>query len=150
MNETSTINKFIVDQFDANALVNTISRVKTGLIDLNKENIYPLVNVDMLSFNTEDDVLSYNFRITIVQQRDIQPRKTDSKLLDDTNYLDNMNETSSIAQRFINVLTRQNNDENIEIVSQSDADFLDNWRGSGLDGVQFTIELAIPNKDTSC
>lgn len=150
MNETSTINKFNVALFEDNALVNTISTIKTGLIDLNKENIYPLVNMDMLSADVQNDVIVFDFRITIVSQRDIRPQKTDSKLLSDSNYIDNINETLSIAQRFINVLTRQNNDENIEIVSQSDIDILDNWRGGGLDGVQFTIELSIPNGDTSC
>lgn len=150
MNETSKINKFTIAQFDENALVNTISIIPTGLIDLNKENIYPLVNIDMLSADVQNDVIVFDFRITIVQQRDVRPQKTDSKLLSDTNYLDNINETLSIAQRFINVLTRQNNDENIEIVSQSDVDILKQWRGGGLDGVQFTVELSIPNSDTSC
>lgn len=150
MNETSKINDFIVELFDANDLVNTISIIPTGLIDLNKENIYPLVNVDMLSADVQNDVIVFDFRITIVSQRDIKPRKTDSKLLSDSNYLDNINETLSIAQRFINVLVRQNNEENIDIISQSDIDILKNWRGGGLDGVQFTIELSIPNSDTSC
>lgn len=150
MNETSKINDFVIAQFNADPLVNTISIVPTGLMDLNKENIYPLVNIDLLDIDTLDDVLVYEFRITIVQQREIKPIKTDSKLLSDSNYIDNINETQSIAQRFINVLTRQNNDDNIEIDEKSSADVLKNWRGNGLDGVQFTIELTIPNIGTSC
>jgi hypothetical protein len=150
MNETSKINNFTIALFNANELVNTISIIPTNLIDLNKENIYPLVNLEMLTADVQPDVIVFDFRITVVQQRDVRPIKTDSKLLSDSNYLDNINETLSIAQRFINVLTRQNNDYEIEIVNQSNVDFLKEWRGSMLDGVQFTIELSIPNEDTSC
>ena len=150
MNETSKVNNFIIEEFNSDELVNTISIIPTGLIDLNKENIYPLVNVDLLSADIQDDVIVFDFRITIVKQREIRPIKTDSKLLSDSNYIDNINETLSISQRFINVLTRQNNDENIDIVSKSDVDILKEWRSSSLDGVQFTIELSIPNEGVSC
>tara|TARA_R110000744_G_scaffold121116_2_gene225530 strand:+ start:1108 stop:1560 length:453 start_codon:yes stop_codon:yes gene_type:complete len=150
MNETSKINKFIIEEFESNALVNTVSIVPTGLLDLNKENIYPLVNIDMRSADVQNDVIIFDFRFTIVQQRDIRPQKTDSKLLSDSNYLDNINETLSIAQKFINVLARQNNAENIELESQSDIDILKEYRGSGLDGVQFVIGLSIPNEDVAC
>ena len=149
-NEISKINKYIEDQFSANNLVNTISVVPSLELDLNKENIYPLVNVDMINSSIEEQVIIVVFTITIIQQRDKRPVKTDSKLLADTNYLDNINETHSIAQRFINVLTMQNNDERIEIDTLSTLKMLKDWRGGGVDGVQFTINLSIPNEGISC
>ncbi len=149
MNETSKINKYIIDDFSSNDLVNTISIVETGLIDLNKENIHPLVNVDLIDAEVQDDAIIYEFIITAVQKRDINPQAIDSKLLNDSNYLDNINETLSIAQKFINRLRRFNNDENIEIVSISNLEFLKDFRGGGLDGVQFTINLSIHNEDTA-
>ena len=149
-NEISKLNKYIEDHFNSNNLVNTISVVPSLELDLNKENIYPLVNVDMINSSVEEQVIIIVFTITIIQQRDKRPTKTDSKLLADTNYLDNINETHSIAQRFINVLTMQNNDERIEIDSLSTLKILKDWRGGGVDGVQFTINLSIPNKGISC
>lgn len=149
MNELSLLQNFVISLFQSNDLVNTISTVETDGIDLNKENIYALVNLDLRSSEILDSVVAVQYIITIVQARDIVPRKTDSKLLEDTNYIDNLNETHSIAQRFINVLTRQNNDENIEIDDLSTLTILKDWR-SGLDGVQFTIDLTIPNIGTSC
>ena len=91
-----------------------------------------------------------SFEISIVQQRDKRPVKTDSKLLDDTNYIDNVNETHSIAERFINVLDRQNNNLNIELNTISKLDFLKEFSRENLDGVQFTVDLSIPNSGTSC
>jgi hypothetical protein len=48
MNELSLIFKFIIEKFQENNLVNTITFVPTKLIDNNKENIYTLVNIDYL------------------------------------------------------------------------------------------------------
>lgn len=149
MNELSLLQAFIIEHFQSNNLVNTISTVETEVMDANKENIYALVNLDLRGTDIQDDVVSVQYIITIVQMRDVRPQKTDSKLLGDTNYIDNLNETHSIAQRFINYLTRQNNDENIEIENLSTVTILKDWR-HGLDGLQFTIDLTIPNIGTSC
>lgn len=149
-NEISKINNWVVSEYQKNNLVNTISIVPTLELDLNKENIYPLVNADMTETDIQEQVVIVFFTMTIVQQRDNRPVKTNSKLLEDDNYLDNINETHSIAQRFINVLLNQNNDELIEISSLSSIKILKKWRGGMLDGVQFTIQLSIPNKGESC
>ena len=149
MNELSLINSFILSLFQANDLVNTISTVDTEAMDGSKENIYPLVNMDLLRTEILDDAIVAFYKITIVQARDIYPRKTDSKLLSDTNYQDNINETHSIAQRFVNVLNRTHNDYNIEIDDLSTVDILKDWR-TGLDGVQFDIDLSTPNIGSAC
>lgn len=150
MNESSLIYNWIVEQFQTNELVNTISIVPTAVIDTNKENIYPLVNVDLIDIETQTDYLIYNFTVVIIQQRDIKPIKLDSKLMTNTNYIDNINETVSIANRFINVIEKQNNDSNIELQSLSRLKVLKEW-GTGIcDGVRFDISLSIPNIGLSC
>jgi len=150
MNESSLIYDFIIAEFDANELVNTISIVPTAVIDTNKENIYPLVNIDLIDIETQTDYLIFNFTIIVIQQRDIKPIKLDSKLMTNTNYIDNINETVSIANRFINVVEKQNNDSNIELQSLSRLKVLKEW-GTGIcDGVRFDISLSIPNMGTSC
>lgn len=150
MNESSLIYAFIIGQFQSNDLVNTISIVPFAEIDTNKENIYPLVNIDLIDIETESDYLTYNFNITVIQQRDIKPIKIDSKLLENINYIDNLNETVSIANRFINVIEKQNNDSNIELQSLSRLRVLKEWGRGICDGVRFDISLSIPNMGTSC
>jgi len=150
MNESSLIYNWIVEQFQSNELVNTISIVPTAVIDTNKENIYPLVNIDLIDIETESDYLIFNFTVVVIQQRDIKPIKIDSKLMTNTNYIDNINETVSIANRFINVIEKQNNDSNIELQSLSRLKVLKEW-GTGIcDGVRFDISLSIPNIGLSC
>ena len=149
MNEISTLYNFVIELFKANKLVNTISILDTELMDLNKENIYPLVNIDLTNTEVLNDVIIGKFTITIVQARDIYPTVTDSKLLSNTNYIDNINETHFIATKFINYITRQNNDFNIELDNLADITILKEWR-TVLDGVQFDIDLIIPNLGQSC
>jgi hypothetical protein len=150
MNEVSKIYDFLIGLFQADNLVNTISLVNTMDIDSNKENIYPLVNLDLKETETQDQAIIFTFRITIVQQRDIKPIKTDSKLLTNTNYVDNLNETHSILNKFINYLVRQHNSYDVEIVQQGSNKILKEWGLSNLDGVQVDIDLAITNEGSSC
>jgi len=150
MNEVSKMYDFLIGLFQANDLVNTISLVNTIDMDSNKENIYPLVNLDLRETETQDQAIIFSFRITVVQQRDIKPIKTDSKLLSNTNYIDNLNETHSILNKVINYLVRQNNDYDIEIVQQGTNRILKEFGLSNLDGVQLDIDLAIPNEGSSC
>lgn len=150
MNESSLIYDFIIAEFQDNDLVNTISIVPFSEIDINKENIYPLVNIDLIDIETETDYLTYNFNITVIQQRDIKPVKIDSKLLNNTNYIDNINETVSISNRLINVIEKQNNYSSIELQNLSRLRVLKEWGRGICDGVRFDISLSIPNMGTSC
>lgn len=146
MNELTLLNDFVIGRFDLNPLVNTITIVPTFDLDFNKENIYPLVNVKMTDIDIQTDAFVVTYKITILQQRDIKPIKTNSKLLNDSNYLDNMNETNSIAADFINYLRWKNNDLVVEIQNLSTLTPLENYKGNGLDGVQFDIDLSIYNR----
>jgi hypothetical protein len=150
MNEITKVYDYFINLFNSNELVNTISIVPTIEIDNNKENIYPLVNADLTATAIEDNIIICDFEITIVQQRNTTTIKTDSKLLNDTNYLDNMNETHSIATRFINVVSEQNNTDNIELDSITKLRPLKNWSRNSLDGFQFNVSLSIPNSGKSC
>jgi len=150
MNEISILHNFIIEKFRNNDLVNTISIVPTLMIDTNQFNIYPLVNIDLVQSEVTEQQVIASFIITVVQQRDTIPNKTDNKLLSNTNYLNNIDETHSILQRFLNVLMLQNNNENIELETQNKIKILKEWNRNTLDGVQLNLDLSIPNKGTSC
>ena len=150
MNEIQIVYDWLINHFKDSDLVNTVSILPTTELDQNKENIYPLVNIDFLNKETDEQVILASFKITVIQQRDKQPNKTDSKLLTDTNYLDNVNETANICTRFFNVLTGQNNSYNIELESNTKEKPLRNWGINTCDGFQFEVTLSIPNGGKSC
>jgi hypothetical protein len=150
MNEIQIVYDWLINHFRNSELVNTVTYVPTSQMDQNKENIYPLVNIHFLGKGTEEQVIPLTFKITVIQQRDTQPVKTDNKLMTDTNYLDNVNETGNVCTRFYNVLKMQNNDYNIDLQNMSIEKPLYNWGINNCDGFQFDCTLTVPNETTSC
>jgi len=150
MNELFLLTQFLVNMFGDNELVNTISLVETKHIDNNKENIYCLVNIDYLESETLPDAIIASYLITVVQQRDIRPQKTDSKLRLDTNLVDNLGETSAVITKFLNQMRSNNFENHIQLFSNTQSRKLENFNKNGLDGHQITIELAMPNLGSGC
>lgn len=150
MNELYLLTDFLIKLFQSIELVNTITMVETKFIDNNKNNIYQLVNIDYLQSDIQDDAIVARYLITVVQQRDIRPQATDSKLQLDTNLIDNLSETHFTIQRALNVMERNHHENNIDLFSNTVATKLQDWNKNGLDGHQVTIELSIPNLGNGC
>jgi hypothetical protein len=151
MNELFLLTNFLVEKFQENNTVNTVTLVETKNLDNNKENIYCLVNIDYLESETLPDAIISTFLITVVQQRDVRPQKTDSKLRLDTNLVDNLGETLAVITRFLNQMRSNIYIENhIELRSNTQSRKLENFNKNGLDGHQITIELAMANLGSGC
>lgn len=149
MNELNEIRNYLINWFKADLLVNTITTLRDDLIDTNKETIYPLVNCEYLISDVLEDVILVSYKIKALDQNDVYTTPTDSKLLEDTNEQDIMNETFNICQSFINSF-RQYNTKNIEIQSKSTLTPIKYEKLNGLSGHSFDITFSIPNIGVSC
>lgn len=138
---------YIIARFQADEMVNTITFNDTFVVDTQKENIYPIVaiNLQSISEDTAQSLNLYTFRIYCLQKRDVQRIMTPSKLMEDTNLIDNLAETENILQRFNNYISRLEIEENINVYEKSQLTPLYNYAGSGLDGFNITITLSYPN-----
>jgi len=148
MNELFATTKFVVDKFKENPLVNTMTFEKTSDIDLNKENIYPLINIDYTIGENADINLNFTYIITILQQRNIEPKLINDKLFG-SNLIDNLSETLNIANKFINNIRHNYNDLGIDILTLTTIRPVRFESKNTLDGQQFTITFQIEN-DTTC
>ena len=148
MNEYQKTKDYIVGRFQADPLVNTITTLTDDLIDTNKETIYPLVNIDYIDNDIQDEVILFSFRIKVLDQNDVYTRTTDSKLQSDTNKDDVLNETLNICQSFINSF-RQYNSLGIEMSSKSRVNVIKNENLNGLSGHEFDMVLLIWNEGSS-
>lgn len=149
MNEYQKTKNYIVRKFRADPLVNTITTLTRDLVDTNKEIIYPLVNIDYRENEIREDSILFNFHIKALDQNDIYTKTTDSKLLEDTNADDIMNETFNICQSFVNSF-KQYNSDNIELNFVSRITAIKNEELNGLSGHEFDITLSIPNEGNAC
>lgn len=144
---SSKIINYIVERFQSDDLVNTITLSDSLVVDTSKENVYPIVaiNYESRSGDSELENHFYNFRILVLQQRDTKPEMKNSKLMDTTNWIDNLNDCESIINRFTNYIERLDVDSNITIETLSDLTPLDNYGGNRLDGFSFDITLRTSN-----
>lgn len=138
----SQVTNYVVNQFQQDEMVNTIS---LEAIDVKKENIYPLVAIELNAITVNDDLILYDYTIHILQQRDSNRKVKTSKLMEETNWIDNLNECNSIAMNFINYVRRLEIDTNINIDSLSELTPLSGFGGANLDGFVFDIVFSMPN-----
>jgi len=138
----SKITNYIINQFQQDEMVHTIS---LEAIDVKKENIYPLVSIEFNTKTVNDDLLLYNHTIHILQQRDSNRKIKPSKIMEESNWIDNLNECDSIAMNFINYVRRLEIDTNINIESISDLEPISGFGGANLDGFVFDITFSMPN-----
>jgi len=143
----SKVQSYIIARLQEDAMVHTITFNDTFVVDTQKENIYPIVAINLQSIGEDipNGLLFYNYRFVCLQKRDVQRIMTPSKLMDDTNLIDNLAETENILLNFTNYINRLEIDENISIQTKSELTPLYNYAGSGLDGFQVNITFSYPN-----
>ena len=128
---------FILDWFENEPIINTISYKKEEQIDTNVNCIYPLANF-YINSNTPNQYNQYNVLITLLDQVDVNSKVNNSKLIDSTNSPDIVNELEQVMLRFIAYLQMENNDALVTRVDDNAIEFLDN-------GVQLEMVFEIHN-----
>jgi hypothetical protein len=140
-NKLSTLLTFITNNLQSNPLVNTVVFKDDDVLDVEKENIYPLVSILLLPSPKPDQLFrAFSVQFEVLNQRDDAKISTPSKLMLDTNYIDNLGITDSIANDFIIDILKSHNDFDISINEDSISDFepVKKDERNNLDGVIFS------------
>lgn len=133
----SDIIDIIIDTIKTEDLVNTITFEKTREIDYNKSNIFPLVNIDFINMEVDNQVLRHYFEMTVVSVRNENNHSNTNKIYKD-NLIDNLNVTTYIASKIIN---RINMDDDLTLNNVPFMDVLKLSNTNLLDGVRFTLTV---------
>ena len=145
-NKISQILIHIVSIYDDMPLVNTIVFKDDDVLDVEKENVYPLVSIQLLPSPAPfDDHREYSLRFEILNQRDERKIATPSKLMSDTNYIDNVGICDSIANNFVMEILKTHNDFDINIIDDGVTEFepIRKYERNCLDGVRFEVTFSI-------
>jgi len=145
-NKASILLNFIVDTFRENPLVNTIVFKDDYVLDVEKENVYPLVSIQLLSSPAPfDDHREFTLGFEILNQRDDRKVVTPSKLMSDTNYIDNVGICDSIGNDFVMKITKTHNEYDINIIENGVSEFdpVKKDERNMLDGVKFEITFSM-------
>ena len=145
-NKQSQLLTHIVSIFDAMPLVNTIIFKDDDVIDVEKENIYPLVSIVLLSSPAPfEDRREFRLGFEILNQRDDRKTATHSKLMSDTNYIDNVGICDSIGNNFVMEILKTHNDLDINVVEDSVSEFEPAKKDerNRLDGIKFEATFSM-------
>jgi len=142
-NQVSKLLNHVVSIFDSNTLVHTIVFKDDNVVDVEKENIYPLVSMRILNSIKASDLVTINIEFEILNQRDKLPISTPSKLMLDTNYIDNLNICDSIGNEFILEITKSHNDLDINTEEYSIFEYVQKDERNCLDGVKFDVTFSM-------
>lgn len=141
--QISNLLNHIVSTFEANPLVNTIVFKDDDVIDVEKENIYPLVSIRLLNSRPELAEKLVSLEFEVLNQRDFIPKAQPSKLMLDTNYIDNIGICDSIGNDFIMEYEKAHNEFDISIESYSQFDPIKKDERNCLDGVKFEVNFSL-------
>lgn len=142
-NQTSQLLNHVVSVFDAMPLVNTIVFKDDDVIDVEKENIYPLVSMQLLNTVKQEDLILVTMLFEVLNQRDDIKKVTSSKLMSDTNYIDNIGIADSIGNNFILEILKSHNDLDVNVIEYSSFDYIRKDERNCLDGVSFEVTFSM-------
>jgi hypothetical protein len=149
-NQLSNLLNEVVSVLDSMPLVNTIVLKDDNVVDVEKENVYPLVNIRFVNSPApETDIRNYVLAFEVYNQRDDRKIATPSKLMSDTNYIDNMGIVDSIANNFVLNFLKTHNDYDIGIVDDGVSEFEPTAKDERncLDGIKFEVTFYTHQND---
>lgn len=145
MNEFYTVADYLKNQLLDDINVNTVTHESTQGIDLFKKAIYPLANILIVSSIIQPGQLIFNWKIHVLDQRNVSKIASNDKWLRNDNELDNLNTTFAVLNRLITRLRLQRNKFDIEMVNDPNPLPVELEFMNGLDGWEIDLSLSIPN-----
>lgn len=148
MNQLTQLYLYLKQLADADDLVNSV--MKTIDIDLKKEVMFPLVNINIISGSfTNGSTVQFNIELACFNQRDINKEINTDDFWGQDNEVDNHNLCVAVLNRmWLNMYTdfEQNN-----ITSSENPTFeLGSFEGAKLvDGARLTFTVEVPNTKLS-
>jgi len=148
MNQLTQLYLYLKQLAEADSFVNSV--MKTVDIDLKKEVMFPLVNINIISGSfTNGSTVQFNIELACFNQRDINKEINTDDFWGQDNEVDNHNLCVAVLNRmWLNMYTdfEQNN-----ITSSENPTFeLGSFEGAKLvDGARLTFTVEVPNTELS-
>ncbi len=129
---------------DSDSYINTI--LKGNAIDLNKIDIYPLLNIviDGGSFPS-DGTIQFSGELECVAIRDINKEVSTDKFWEQDNLSDNLNETMAALNRIWRSLNRTFEEDNITASDTPTFTKIEGEKKDFVDGWVLSFDVELPN-----
>ena len=145
------ITQAIKNKLQEDLFVNTVTTGDIFKVDLNKLTIFPLSHIIVNSVSYQGPVLNYNISILCMDIVDESKEKVTDIFLGNDNEQDVLNTQLSVANRFLEILSRGELADDYELVNNTaNIEFFTERFENKIAGVTFTFDMAIENKMTKC
>jgi len=145
------ITQAIKNKLQEDLFVNTVTTGDIFKVDLNKLTIFPLSHIIVNSVSYQGPVLNYNISILCMDIVDESKEKVTDIFLGNDNEQDVLNTQLSVANRFLELLSRGELADDYELVNNSaNIEFFTERFENKIAGVTFTFDMAIENRMTKC
>jgi len=132
---------------EADPLVTTITNEDTESIDLNKKNLYPIVDMVCTGATIGTQTITFNMLITAVDIREHNNVPSTSKFVGNDNKQDNLNTTLAILNRLFKTIAALGDE--FTIIGEPTPEPVVFDFANQLDGWQMTLVVETPNTEIS-
>tara|TARA_R110002051_G_C8658989_1_gene488732 strand:- start:592 stop:1041 length:450 start_codon:yes stop_codon:yes gene_type:complete len=130
---------------EADPLVNTVTNVDEEVFDMDKKNIYPIVDILCESAAISLQTITFTFTITALDVRDINNAPRTDKFLGNDNKQDNLNSMLAVLNRLYKSIAKLGDD--FTIVNEPTPEPRVYQNQNLLDGWQMTLEIETSNTE---
>lgn len=132
-------------RLEADQLVTTITQGDPSEIDIDQQNLFPLVHIAVGTATMDEKVITFNVTIFAMDIRDENPTLRTDKFVGNDNEIDNMNTTLAILNRLFKALVKLGDD--FTIVGLPTAEPFFEARQNLVDGWAMTFDVEVPNNE---
>jgi len=145
------ITQAIKNTLQDDLFVNTVTTGDIFKVDLNKQTIFPLSHIIVNSVSYQGNVLNYNISILCMDIVDESKDKVTDIFLGNDNEQDVLNTQLAVANRFLELLRRNNLREHYQLVNDTaNIEFFRERFENKIAGVTVTFDMTIQNNMPKC
>ena len=150
MNQYTELLNYFKSLCEADKFINTFTQGDTSDYDLDKGNIFPVCNIDILSANFPNpQTVSFSVQIACMQLRDSNKKTDMDKFWLQDNKVDNLNETLASLNRMWLIMFKDFEDRKISAEITSSILAVNEWNKNLVDGWLMNVDIILPNTTVS-
>lgn len=146
MNQYTQILYYLKELAERDGFVNTVKQGEISELDIEKTNIFPLVNIAVTGGGfTNGSTITFNIDLRCLSIRDINKEVVNDKFWKNDNEVDNLNETLAVLNRMWTTMYRDFDENNITASENPSLEPIIYDEKNILDGWVLTFTIEVPN-----
>lgn len=146
MNQYTQILYYLKELAERDCFVNTVKQGEISELDIEKTNIFPLVNIAVTGGGfTNGSTITFNIDLRCLTIRDINKEVVNDKFWKNDNEVDNLNETLAVLNRMWTTMYRDFDENNITASENPSLEPIIYDEKNILDGWVLTFTIEVPN-----